>query len=160
MDQMHKRPTWFTWEKVPINKHIWKKLWLYHNMDYKKKIIIFFLRNEWSFICKNLCTLHTRMLCVKFSWKCLKKKIFKCRQCIFAFSLLSPLRKGRGPSFEQIWIPFTRECFVLILVKISPEVLEKKILIWKVHNWTKRWMVGRQTICDNKNLFEFPAQVS
>ena len=92
---MNKRPTWFTWEKVPIDKHIW--LWLYHNMDYKKKIIIFFLRNEWSFICKNLCTLHTRMLCAKFSWNCLKKKIFKCSQFIFAFSLLSPLRKRAWP---------------------------------------------------------------
>ena len=31
----------------------------------------------------------------------LDKKIFKARQCIFAISLLSPLGKGRGPSFEQ-----------------------------------------------------------
>ena len=31
----------------------------------------------------------------------LKKKSFKVCQYIFAISLLSPLRKGRGPSFEQ-----------------------------------------------------------
>ena len=32
----------------------------------------------------------------------LKKKNFKVRQCIFAISLLSPLGKERGHSFEQI----------------------------------------------------------
>ena len=33
----------------------------------------------------------------------LEKKIFKFCQCIFAISQLSPLGKGRGPSFEQTW---------------------------------------------------------
>ena len=57
----------------------------------------------------------------------LEKKIFKFCQCIFAILLLSPLRKGRGPSFEQTWIPFTQGCFVSSLVEIDPVVLEKKI---------------------------------
>ena len=35
----------------------------------------------------------------------LEKKTFKFRQYIFTL-LLSPLRKERGPSFEQTWIPF------------------------------------------------------
>ena len=34
----------------------------------------------------------------------LKRKIFKVCQCIFDISLLSPLWKGRCPSFEQTWI--------------------------------------------------------
>ena len=53
--------------------------------------------------------------------------MFKFRQCIFAISWLSPLRKGLGPSFEQTWIPFTKGCFVLSLVEIGLVVLEKKI---------------------------------
>ena len=40
----------------------------------------------------------------------------------------SPFWKGRGPSFEQTWIPFTQECFIPSLVEIGPAVLEKKIL--------------------------------
>ena len=42
----------------------------------------------------------------------LEKKIFKFCQCMFANLLLSPLGKGRGPSFEQTWIPISQECFV------------------------------------------------
>ena len=57
----------------------------------------------------------------------LEKKIFKFCQCIFAISQLSPLGKGRGPSFEQTWIPFTRGCFVPSLVEIGSVILEKKI---------------------------------
>ena len=55
----------------------------------------------------------------------LEKKIFKFCQCIFAISLLSPLGKGQGPSFEQIWIPLTQGCFVPRLVEIDPVVQEK-----------------------------------
>ena len=63
----------------------------------------------------------------------LKKKIFKVGQCIFAISLLFPLGKGPGPSFDQTWIPFTQGCFVPSLVEISPVVLEKKMKMWKVY---------------------------
>ena len=52
---------------------------------------------------------------------------FLFRQCIFAILLLSPLWKGRGPSCEQSWIPFTQGCFVPSLVEIGSVVLEKKI---------------------------------
>ena len=38
----------------------------------------------------------------------IEKKILKIRQCIFATSLLSPLGKRGGPSFEQTWMPFTQ----------------------------------------------------
>ena len=53
--------------------------------------------------------------------------MFKVYQCIFAISLLSPIRKGRGTSFEQIWITFTQGCFVPRFVEIGPVVLKKKM---------------------------------
>ena len=39
---------------------------------------------------------------IKISPEVLEKMIFKFRQYIFAIALLSPFRKGCGPSFEQI----------------------------------------------------------
>ena len=48
-----------------------------------------------------------------------RRKIFKFRHCIFIISKLSPLWKGRGPLFEQTWIPFTQRCFVQSLVEIG-----------------------------------------
>ena len=57
----------------------------------------------------------------------MEKKIFKTRQCVFAIAYLSPLRKGRDPSFEETRIPFTHGCYVPSLVEINPVVPEKKI---------------------------------
>ena len=73
----------------------------------------------------------------------LKKKIFKVGQCIFAISLLSPLGKGRGPSFEQTWIRITQGCFVPSLAVIGPLVLEKKMKMWKVYRQTDRQTDGQ-----------------
>ena len=64
---------------------------------------------------------------VEISPTALKTKIFICRQCIFAFSLLSQPGNGFGHSFEQTWIPVTQGCSVSILVEIGSMVLEKKI---------------------------------
>ena len=57
----------------------------------------------------------------------LEKNIFKFHQRIFAISLLSPLGKGQGPSFEQTSILFTQGCFVPSLIEFVPMVLEKKM---------------------------------
>ena len=57
----------------------------------------------------------------------LENTIFKLRQCIFAFSLLSPIGNGRGPIFEETGIPITHGCFVPSLVEIGPVVLKEKI---------------------------------
>ena len=38
------------------------------------------------------------------------------------------LESGVALSIEQIWIPFTEECFVPILIEIDPVFLEKKML--------------------------------
>ena len=59
----------------------------------------------------------------------LEKKIFKVRQYIFAISLLSPLGKGWGPSFELTWNPFTKAGYVPSLVEIGPVILENKIFL-------------------------------
>ena len=64
------------------------------------------------------------------------KKIFKSCQFIFINSQLSPLWEGRGPSFEQTWIPFTQGYFVSSLAEIGPVVLEKKMKMWKVYRQT------------------------
>ena len=73
----------------------------------------------------------------------LMKKIFKFWQCNFAISLLSPLGKGRSPSFEEIWIPITQGCFVPSFVEIGPVVLEKKSKIGKVYRRTDRQTDGQ-----------------
>ena len=52
----------------------------------------------------------------------------------FHYFVIIPLGKGRGPSFEQTWIPFTQECFVPSLDEIGPVVLEKKMKMWKVYD--------------------------
>ena len=64
------------------------------------------------------------------------EKILKFRQCIFTISSSSPLRKGRGPIFEQTWIPFTQECIVPSLVEIGQVVLENKILKFRQRIFT------------------------
>ena len=64
-------------------------------------------------------------------------KTFKSHQStVFLLFLLSSLEKGRGPSFEQTWIPFTQGYFVPSLVEIDPVVLEKKMKMWKVYRQT------------------------
>ena len=71
--------------------------------------------------------LYPRMLCTKLwlkltQWFWRRRFLFVCLffyNFVNAFSLfflLSPLWKGRGPSFKQIWIPFTQEYFVPSLV--------------------------------------------
>ena len=76
-------------------------------------------------ICKSLSLLHTRMLYAMFEiGTVVLKKMFKFCPC-FSISLLPPLGKGHGPSFEQIWIPFIKGCLLSRLVEIGPVVLEK-----------------------------------
>ena len=65
---------------------------------------------------------------IAWNWpKSSGKEDFRFLQFIFAFSLLSPLGKGQGPSPEKNWIRIIQRCFVPTLVEIGPMVLEKKI---------------------------------
>ena len=59
------------------------------------------------------------------------------------FIIIPPWKKRSGPSFEQTWILFTQEFFVLSLVEISlnsteidPVVLEKKIFKFRQYIFT------------------------
>ena len=105
---------------------------------------------------------------VKIGPVVLEKKIFKSCQFFFINSQLSPLLVGRGPSFEQTWIPFNQEYFVPSLVEIGPVVLEKKMKMWKVYRQmdgqTDRQTDGRtdrrRTTGDQKSSLELSAQVS
>ena len=71
----------------------------------------------------------------KFCWfspVVLKKNIKFC-QCIVAISLLSPLAKNVGPSFEQIWVLITQGFIVRSLVEIGQVVREKIFLTSSMH---------------------------
>ena len=54
----------------------------------------------------------------------LKRGFLNIFQYNFTISLLSPLWKRRGPSFEQSWISSTQGCFVVSLVEIDRVVLK------------------------------------
>jgi hypothetical protein len=66
----------------------------------------------------------------------LEKKILKYFLYIFTLLLLSPLREGRRPSYEQTWIPSPQGWFVPSLVETGPVVLEKKILKYFLYIFT------------------------
>ena len=62
---------------------------------------------------------------------------------------LSNLGKGRDPSFEQTWIPFTHGCFESSLVEIGQVVLEtKKKKMWNVYD---DYDDGQRTNFDQKS---------
>ena len=77
----------------------------------------------------NLNSHYPRLLWAKFGWNWPSGsgiKFFK--HFVNDFSLLFPLRKGHGPSFEKIWIPFTLECFVPSLIKLAKWVWRRRFL--------------------------------
>ena len=74
----------------------------------------------------------------------------------FCYIVITPLGKGRGPLFEQIWIPFTQRCIVPSLVEIGPVVLEKKMKTWKVY-YNKLW---QQTNFDLESSLEPSAKIA
>ena len=114
-----------------------------------------------SFIWTNLNPLPPRMLYAKFSWirlaqwfwrrnfqkillmyfcfyvigpVTLEKKILKNFVKVFSlFRYYLLLEKGGPLIFEQIWIPFTQDCFVPSLIDIGLVVLGKKIS--KFYKW-------------------------
>ena len=86
----------------------------------------------------------------------LKKILYIFHKCIFAISLLSLLEKGRGPSFEKFWVPFTQGCLVPSLVEIRPVVLEKKILYFiKVFSLIRYCLPLKRSVALQLNNLEF-----
>ena len=71
------------------------------------------------------------MLCVKLveiGKAALQKKIFlKVAKVFLLFRYHITLESGVALSIEQIWIPFTEECFVPILIEIDPVFLWAQI---------------------------------
>ena len=55
------------------------------------------------------------------------RHLLKNQLFIFFISRWSPLWEGRGPSFEETWIPFTQRYLVQSLVENDPVVREKDI---------------------------------
>ena len=121
------------------------------------------------FIWTNLTPLHPRMPSPKFGWNWLSgygEDIFvSWSSMYFRYFVFTPLGKGRGPSFEQTWIPFPQGCFVPSLVEIRPVVLEKKmkdngqILFRKAHlslrlSWAKKQEAHGPYPPEKPNTFE------
>ena len=107
--------TWLAWRTCPLRKTmiiLWH--WLrekFHNLHLENWIAIF---------CKNLNPLHPGCFVSCFFQICplvLEKNILTIT--IFTISLFSPLRNGRGPLFEQTWLPLTQGCFVPSLVELA-----------------------------------------
>ena len=61
----------------------------------------------------------------QWSWK---RRIFKFRQCIFAISLLSPLEKRCGHSFEQTWSPYHMNALYRIRLTMAQWLLIIRLL--------------------------------
>ena len=77
------------------------------------------MRIEWFFIWTNLNPFHPRIHCGSFCWNVvLEKRIFKFCQCIFAILCLSPLEKGRGPSFTNLESPSPQDAFCQVWLKL------------------------------------------
>ena len=97
----------------------------------REKKTLFSFRKLNVLICKPLSPFNPRMLCMKFSWN------YPCGSgeedllvlwMYFAISLLFPLGKECGPSFELTWIPFNQFKDALCKFWLNlPWVLEKKI---------------------------------
>ena len=121
-----------------------------------------FAKRAEVFIWTNLNPIHPRMHGAKFGWNWLSgtgEDDFKILSMYFHyFVIISPWKKGRGPSFEQTRILITQECFVLSLVEIGPVVLEKKIKMWKVYD--NNYDDGQQTTFYQKSSLEPSAQVN
>ena len=73
-------------------------------------------------------TLHSNKLKSPSPKEALCQFFFKFCQCIFAISLLTSLRKGLDPLFEQTWVPFTKKYFLPNLIEIDTVVLKMNIV--------------------------------
>ena len=74
---------------------------------------------------------HPRMLCAKFGWNWrngLGEEDFWFLFMYFCDFVIIFLGKGRGPSFEQTWIPFSQKCTVLSLVEICQLFWRRRLL--------------------------------
>ena len=78
----------------------------------ERKTITSFLRNKivnGPLFCLKLSPLYPRMLCAKFrrNWPSNSEDLKVSSNMYFRYFVIMSLGKGRVPSFEQTWIPFT-----------------------------------------------------
>ena len=137
---------------VQINKHIFSKRYLNHNVDLEKsKPIISFLIIEWSLFGKPGFP-FTRRCIVPYLDKIdpiiVQTKIFRFRECIFAISQLFPLGKRSGHSFEQSWIPFIKGFSVVRLVEIVIVNLDS----WKFVDFVSVFSLFRKYVPYEKHV--------
>ena len=92
----------------------------------------FFIISPWKmagpFIWIHFNSPSPKMLCAKFGWNWLHGSGEKEFLNFLTVSLLFPLEKERGPSYEYIWTPLIQEWFVPSLDEIGCMVLVKRIL--------------------------------
>ena len=123
--------------KFPLPKKVIGHLnWPFFRRRFKFSQMIFSyfdMNSPWKwagvFIWTKLNPLDSSMLCAKFDSNWLSGSVDSEDFFYYFDKVFSPFYyppKRAEPPFEQIWIPFYQECFVLSLVKIGPVVLERK----------------------------------
>ena len=99
-------------------------------MYFRNFVIISPLNRARPFISTNLNSLHPKMLFFQFFWNWFtfsgEEDFFNLSMYFCNFVITSPW-KGRGPSFEQTWIFFTKGYFMPSFLEIVPLVLKKMI---------------------------------
>ena len=98
---------------------------------------------------RTLTPFNKGMLCAKFVRKWLsgswEEVFFKISPMYFRyFVIISPWEK-HPPSFEQIYIPFSKWCFLLSSFEIGPLVLQGMMKMWK-----KSWKTDGQWRTDDR----------
>ena len=106
---------------------------LLSTMYFRYLVIISPWKRTGPFLSTNLN--HPKILCAKFDWNWPSgsgEEDLLLSSMYFRYFVIIFLRKMHGPSFDQIWIPFTQRCFVPSLVEFGSVVLKK---IFKFHQW-------------------------
>ena len=149
--------------KVPTNKHICTKLWLYHNIDQERNTLLIrilmvfiytlFTRKDWDPFTRG-CFVPSL---IEIDLIALEKNISKFHKCVFAILLLSSL----GKAFEQTWNPFTSEYFAPGLVKFAKWLCRRRRKCEKLTTKTTTTTTTKTTDKLNQGSFLEPlAQVS
>ena len=98
---------------IPSNKQVWAKQWLNNRVSWKL-----------------LSALYPKdaVCLVESGPVVIERGILKSYHCdSFAIYLLSSLGKGCGPSFEQIWIPFSQKMLCQVWLKLHGPVVHRII---------------------------------
>ena len=118
---------------VALEKWIFESVQCFFSVIFYFRYFVIISPREkvWPFIWRNLISLYPRMLFAKFGWNWssfFRGGDFKCRQRIFAISLLPLLilYKQTRPFFEQTWIPFTKGILFGIWLNLAPRFWRRR----------------------------------